>query len=113
MAGIKSIKKQICKGQPIKQSDIVDIGNKKCQEIRGLPHDDSDSEEEDHIWKPVSLDLKDRTKVIDSLVDDVFEWNKNSKDGKESHKNFNEWLLKISDDIFSHHKKNADEDIFN
>ena len=81
--------------------------------IQGVINPDSDSEEEDHVWKTNDTSLKGVRNVIDTLVDPVYEWNKQSSDGKKSMDNFIGWLDAISDQIYQHYKKNNDEDIFN
>lgn len=109
MPGIKSIKKNIATGQV---NQVIEQYDKRCDVVKGVACGDSESEEEDHVWQPISLDLKDRKKVIDTLNDEEFEWNKGTKDGKESHKNFKEWLYTMGDMLFEIHKKNNDNDIF-
>lgn len=74
--------------------------------------DDSDSEEEDRVWTAVSDSLSDVKGVISSLNDDEKDWNKSSSDGKESNKNFHEWLDSVMKKYHKIQKDKDDEELF-
>jgi hypothetical protein len=112
MGKLANIRKQINSGQPVQHHHVVEQGQKVCNKMKAQCQDDSDSEEEDHVWKPVSMDLKDRQVVIDSLTDEQFDWSKLSKDGKESNSNFHEWVDHIGSVLYKIHVKKNDDDIF-
>ena len=113
MTKIKNIKNNLLVNQPVKVSDVMAHNDSVCHKVKGIDNDISDSDEEDHIWKASDMTLKGIKSVISSLSDKNFEWSKGSKDGKESNKNFNEWLDCIMDQLHNDKKKNDDQDIFN
>ncbi len=70
----------------------------KLVELRG-------EDEEPKYWEPISYEISDINKVIDSLVD------MNKK--KKSYKNFILWLNTISDKLMEEKKHNDEKELFN
>jgi hypothetical protein len=114
MTKIKSIKQNLLIGQPMKTHQVMAQNEAISRQVKGneRPEPD-DEEEEDHIWTAKDSDLKGIKSVITSLTDPNFDWSKSSSDGKQSHKNFNEWLCGVMDKLHSDRKKLDDQDIFN
>lgn len=109
---IKNIRKQISAGQPVKSHHVMEESQKVCQKMKGEITDDMDSEEENHIWQAVSMDLKDVKSTMQTLNDDEFDWSKHTSDGKQSNRNFKEWVDSITKEIYSKQKKENDDLIF-
>lgn len=112
MGKLKNIRQQVSAGQPVKAHQVIEESQKRCEQMKGQACDQSDSEEEDHVWKPVSLDLKDRKVVIDSINDELYDWSKMTKDGKESNFNFHGWVDSIAGQLYTIHVKNHDNELF-
>jgi hypothetical protein len=110
--GIKDVKKQLTGMKPLQHHEVVQETQKRCEQMKGQECGESDSEEEDHVWKPVSLDLKDRKVVIDSINDEQYDWSKMTKDGKESNFNFHGWVDSIAGQLYTIHVKNHDNELF-
>jgi len=113
MTKIKNIKQNLLIGQPVKSHQVMSKNEVVSNNIKGIENDNSDSEEENHIWTAKDTDLKSIKSVITTLTDDNFDWSKHSSDGKQSNKNFVEWLDAIMDKLHDDQKKNDDKDIFN
>ena len=113
MTKIKNIKNNLLVNHPAKCSDVMAKNDVVSQKVKGIELDESDSDEEDKVWKASDTTLKGIKSVITSLSDKNFEWSKCCKDGKESNKNFINWLDGIMDQLHSDKKKNDDQDIFN
>ena len=94
-------------GQPLKMNHVVDEANKKCEKEEA-----NDSEEEDKVWKYTSDSLKDIRINIDTLQDPIYDFSHITIDGKESNKNFKEWLDSICDKLYDVKKKKTDNEIF-
>lgn len=107
---IKNIKKNLINGN-VQHNKVIDDCNKRCNDIK-FGADDSDSEEESHIWTAKDDSLKGIKGVIETLKDEEFYWD-NSSDGKQSHKNFKEWLDSVCLKLYDLKKNDNDELIFN
>ena len=112
MSAMKKIRQQVASGQPLKMNNVIDEGNKKCQQVKGVCTDETDSEEDDRIWKYIDDSLKGVKNTIESLKDPEFDWSHVTIDGKESHKNFKNWLDSVCGKLYDVHKKNNDDEIF-
>jgi hypothetical protein len=112
MGKLADIRKQINSGQPVQHHHVVEQSQKVCNKMKGECQDDSDSEEEDRVWKPVSMELKDRQVVIDSINEGDYDWSKLSKDGKESNINLHQWIDHIGSVMYTIHVKKNDNEIF-
>lgn len=108
---IKNIRKTLLNGGAQQMNQVSDAIDKKCNEIKFGKCDSSD-EEESHVWEAQDDSLKGIKSTIETLKDEQFYWD-NSKDGKQSHKNFKVWLDSVCDKLYDVRKKNTDELIFN
>lgn len=110
--GIKNIRKQLTTSQPVKVHQVMENSQKVCEKAKGELCDDSE-EEEDRVWRPSNMTVNGRKIVIDTINDDDYDWNKLTKEGKESNANFHGWVDSIAGQLYSIHLKNTDEDVFN
>jgi hypothetical protein len=110
--GIRGIREQIYSGSI--NHEIQKEERKVNRTLhKEVANDDYDSEEEDKVWTAISDRLSDVKNTISTLNDPEKEWVKASIDGKQSNKNFQEWLDKIMGLYHKIQKSKDDEELFN
>lgn len=109
--GIRGIREQIYSGSVNHemQKEEKKVNHQLKKEV---VDDDYDSEEENRVWSAISDGLSDVKGVISTLNDPEKDWSKVTADGKESNKNFTNWLDKVMKDYHKIQKSKDDEELF-
>lgn len=102
---IKNIRNEIYGNQKRASVNMAKTTNEVMQPII-----DSDDEDKKNIWEPLSNDIKNIKKVIETLIDDPDQWEGENK--RESTNNLSKYIDDICDSLHKEQIQKDDRDVF-
>ena len=70
----------------------------------------SDSEDDENVWEPSSMSIKDIKKVIKSMNEDPEQWKNENR--KKSNENVSNYIDEISESLYKEQVAKDDKDVF-